>query len=210
MYKIVSLSLFSVLIALLCPAITAAQFGQQGRIWPAGKLGGLNRHHRFAGAFISDGYHKRSPGPDVGYYNPYSAHNSQLHSRTAYPGSNASWVMPQNPASYQFNITAGSTPYQFVQPTQPTLPATPEFIAPAPPLDDRQEQASPNDGSQGDLPAPRYRDGAGGHDESRGQDELTDELDSFFTSKSRPGGKPGAPRNGRGPVARTTSVLDRK
>jgi len=48
----------------------------------AGPLGNINRYHRFMGAFYSDGYHRCSPGPDVSYYNPYSAHNSPLYGRS--------------------------------------------------------------------------------------------------------------------------------
>ena len=38
----------------------------------------LNQDFRYLGAFQSAGYQWRNPGPCVGYYNPYSHHNSAL------------------------------------------------------------------------------------------------------------------------------------
>ena len=38
----------------------------------------VNQAFRWMGHFQSTGYHWRNPGPCVGYYNPYSHHNSSL------------------------------------------------------------------------------------------------------------------------------------
>lgn len=40
---------------------------------------------RWGGHGFSDGYHVCTPGPNPDYYNPYSAHNSQLYQKTYYP-----------------------------------------------------------------------------------------------------------------------------
>ncbi len=40
----------------------------------------LNQDFRYLGGFQSAGYHWRNPGPCIGYYNPYSQHNSYLKS----------------------------------------------------------------------------------------------------------------------------------
>lgn len=42
-----------------------------------------NRQHvlRWMGQGFGDGYHQCNPGPNSDYYNPYSAHNSWLHSQ---------------------------------------------------------------------------------------------------------------------------------
>ncbi len=41
----------------------------------------VNRIHRFIGVWVSDGYHLNTPGPSVGYYQPWSAHNTSSFSR---------------------------------------------------------------------------------------------------------------------------------
>lgn len=38
----------------------------------------LKQVNRWLGHWHNHGYHYRNPGPDVSYYNPYSAHNSRL------------------------------------------------------------------------------------------------------------------------------------
>ena len=57
---------------------SAAQLGRMGKIHhqPVHRVG------RFLGNGYSAGYHHCNPGPDVGYYNPYSAHNSYLVSQS--------------------------------------------------------------------------------------------------------------------------------
>ena len=40
----------------------------------------INRYHRFTGNWFSDGYHVATPGPQVNYYQPWSAHNTSQHS----------------------------------------------------------------------------------------------------------------------------------
>lgn len=38
----------------------------------------LKKINRYLGHWPNHGYHWRTPGPDVSYYNPYNAHNSRL------------------------------------------------------------------------------------------------------------------------------------
>jgi hypothetical protein len=60
---------------LCCGALAAlANSIEAQRPWPARSP--LTRYHRFVGGYYSDGYHRCNPGPDVSYYNPWSAHNT--------------------------------------------------------------------------------------------------------------------------------------
>ena len=167
----------------------AAQFNSRlsQRTWPAGALGALNRHHRIAGAFFSDGYHKRTPGPNVGYYNPYSAHNSDLRSLAgpqAYPQSYGySTIYPAQPApssqtpdAHQlFHSDSSRKDFPNRDPRPNSTPDTPQ--------DDRPEQESLNNLPPQQLPLPADLPGDK-EDKSGDGRSVDDELEGFFSSSN--------------------------
>ena len=65
------LSVIVVAAAIICTLSPSEAMAQRGRP-------GWNQLTRFLGGGHSAGYHWRTPGPAVGYYNPYSHHNSRL------------------------------------------------------------------------------------------------------------------------------------
>ena len=87
----------------------------------------INRAGRWLGIGYSDGYHQRTPGPNTGYYNPYSAHNSYLLSKDpAYiqeygdPGNYGNSFNPRSMGYYLQNggrTRGGTTPYSVYSPT---------------------------------------------------------------------------------------------
>ena len=66
--KYVSLIVCTLVVCFAMPDQASAQRGRKG----------VNQTFRFLGAFHSAGYHYRTPGPCVGYYNPYSRVNTHL------------------------------------------------------------------------------------------------------------------------------------
>lgn len=65
----------AVLLTTAFSSVSSAQWRRSG-------LMGQRRPLRVLGHGCSAGYHWRNPGPNSDYYNPYSAHNSQLTSQT--------------------------------------------------------------------------------------------------------------------------------
>jgi hypothetical protein len=65
----------AVLLTTAFSSVSSAQWRRSG-------LRGQKRPLRVLGHGYSAGYHWRNPGPNSDYYNPYSAHNSQLTSHT--------------------------------------------------------------------------------------------------------------------------------
>ena len=77
-YASICLILSSAAVMTLAADDSVAQLGRTGKFHhqPVHRVG------RFLGTGYSAGYHHCNPGPDVGYYNPYSAHNSYLVSQS--------------------------------------------------------------------------------------------------------------------------------
>ena len=118
------------------------------RPWRA--RGPLNRYHRFTGAFFSDGYHVATPGPNVSYYNPYSAHNRSRFAQSGfYGGSAIQYSTPtfQYPRAHQYqqrhvvpNAPGGSVYRPYTQPQR--APAAPKKELPKKP-DNQRDQIKP-------------------------------------------------------------------
>lgn len=101
----------------VCFAMPDQAFAQQGRK-------GVNQTFRYLGAFHSAGYHWRTPGPCVNYYNPYSSTNSTL--LTAGQPQGLDPYQFQSPFSQPSRINDWNAPA--VQPGQNILPAEVEKL----------------------------------------------------------------------------------
>ncbi len=121
--KIVTLLLAGILGLFILTEQSVAQ-----RPWRA--RGPLNRHHRLYGLFYSDGYHTATRGPNVNYYNPYSATNTSRYNTSAYDFGGYGYTYPAptysapiySAPNYHYVPTQPYRQYVPVPPTAPTAP----------------------------------------------------------------------------------------
>ncbi len=99
--------LSAVLLTTVMTSVSSAQ-------WNGSRQTSL-RPLRFLGQGWGAGYHHCNPGPNVDYYNPYSAHNSALISQGG--------MMAGSNGGYQsFSMDSGSVPYSSFSPSS-TMPS---------------------------------------------------------------------------------------
>lgn len=94
---------------------------------------------RWLGQGFGDGYHQCNPGPNSDYYNPYSAHNSLLHSQTNPDGFQDNYGVPHPVYSapthgrIQFETSPGQvidSTFDPLDPARSRTRQTQEFITP--------------------------------------------------------------------------------
>lgn len=106
--------------------VTTALSSVSSAQWLRSGLKGQRRPLRVLGHGYSAGYHWRNPGPNSDYYNPYSAHNSQLTSQTGgsygyFPNYGGQRYSPTGEPNYEnLHGDAIEGDFQQVNPNQPT------------------------------------------------------------------------------------------
>ena len=83
--------------------------------------------NRWLGHFHNHGYHYQNPGPDVSYYNPYNAHNSQRVAQFNPNGFNGRRGIgfQQRGFGYQQQYQNMGMPSSYNQPPMPIVPVVP-------------------------------------------------------------------------------------